>query len=363
VPTVTLITPSARAFFGDSTALDIIEHWACTAPPSSTQKMSTMQTIDTYREAIKNRPEEVARCLIAIAQAAQAIAFCQQTVEHKLASLAQAAMFAMNERSPLVLAMVARSVLEHASTLAYLSNIACRCTEKISGSGDVVRASKALSELVEVCREMHFGSGQLATGKRPIHVHDAIKAMNQHLPDVMRGYDFLSDFVHPNHGSNMLVAVGGPGEGVVGVEAADHPSVIHARRAMVRLLAATIMASRNVTLHLAHSVCQLDNWFIRGLDEKCKSTRIFAPARTAIIGDGRSRESAYRFPKAATAAEHIQLQIAWVRLNLPTDAVRTSEPNDVWIFDVYQHGNPPQQVWFKVPSANGEASIFALNED
>jgi hypothetical protein len=86
------------------------------------------------------------------------------------------------------LAYFARAALEHVSTYAYAVKTSESTVDKLSGQNSPRKALEALKALSESFRISYYGSGdrneKSNSVKRPVHIHDAINALDDYVGKV-----------------------------------------------------------------------------------------------------------------------------------------------------------------------------------
>jgi hypothetical protein len=248
------------------------------------------------------------------------------------------------------LAYFARAALEHVSTYAYVVKTSESTVDKLSGQNSPQKALEALRALSDSFRVSYYGSGdrneQSNIAKRPIHIHDAINALDDYFgyvttqsdPEnsrrhsflfhealtaeearakfgilfdpfpkihlVRADYDFLCDFVHPNYGSNFLVTSGTIAEGSIDTpnEHIRNISFLFVKKSLRYWLYYRELQVRDFSAHLKFGA-----WLQRSHKNGAKASRIFAKKSSKFDGDGQSIQTAYTFPSARDKIEEFEM--------------------------------------------------------
>lgn len=253
-----------------------------------------------------------------------------------------------NNFNYLGLAYFTRAVLEHVATYAYIVKKTESSIDDLLGQTTPQSAIKVLQELSKNYNTFFYGTGnknKIPGGSpNPIHINDAIKALdsyfgnvnddlNKHSHDfpnysflfhgnytlqkvknefglninphpmvgiVHSDYDLLSDFVHPNYGSNFLVSSGNIAEGHIDVLSQNirNVSTLFLKKCLRYWFYYNELKKKSLK-----SFFKLDAWLLNSYKQEAKPTRLFKLPNKVIIGDGKSPESAFAFPNARDKVE------------------------------------------------------------
>ena len=274
--------------------------------------------------------------------------FLFQVCEWKLDYLAEALIHAIDAKNPLALANNARALVEHLAALAAIVQELERLEDGLLGQGQEKAINDALGKAEKFIYRSFYGKSPKLTNNKneqALHVNDCLKALKREVADIEDVYDFLCEYVHPNHGSNLLVSTGQLGSGRLNPPEDFHRETLDRLRRYCSLC----------MLFLSEHGIQYGSVFVRlqGLLELCfspgvKVAKVFSTKSAQPRGDGESKDTAYFFPKARTAMEAIKL--AYEFLEKEGYNVQKREIGgfvDGFIYDVYTTNKG--MVWFKAP--------------
>lgn len=297
-------------------------------------------------ETISNPLREVAKKLFEIADQSF---FLIQVVEWKIDYLADALIHAIKSENPISLANNARALVEHVATLAGIgSEIDC-LEESLKGQQSESKIQKALERATSNLRKAYYGkSPKMSEGKgdKAIHINDSLKILSKDVKNIEELYDFLCEYVHPNYGSNLLVSTGKLAGGSLKPPEEFHRETLDKLRRICSYC--MIYLNDEVSGHLASPIrlqALIDRFFVRGV----KLQNVFAIKEAKPKGDGKSKLTAYHFPKARTPQEAIQLTSQFLESEgyKLTGKKEVGGIEDGHIFDV--HHTSKGKVWVKIP--------------
>lgn len=286
--------------------------------------------------------------------------YCIELFEYKYYLLVKAMLNGIVENNPLSLANNCRSLLEQVATLAYCMKAVEKMLDELKGQGNLEKINKIISNAELVLKRTYSGKGGKNIDReefRAIHVHTAIKALEDSVKDASNAYDYLCEFVHPNHGNNLLVSGGEIGKGKIGSRSNSDTIILKISNIGLNLLlfnkAHNGIKYPTLTWETHHLV---ELCFIRG----AKITNVFSKKMAMPEGDGKTKETAFFFKKARTSQEAMKLTydyltergydpitIAEKRVN---GGVATEE-GKIYIYDEWTTVDGP--IWFKIPSYSG----------
>lgn len=277
--------------------------------------------------------------------------FLFQVCECKLDYLAEALVHAVDAKNPLALANNTRALVEHLATLVAIVKELEQFENSLRGQGQEKAINNALGKVEKFIHRGFYGKSPKFTNdkdEQALHVNDCLKALKKEIADIEEVYDFLCEYVHPNHGSNLLVSTGQLGSGRL------NPPEEFYRETLDRLRRYCSLCMLFLSEHgIQHSSVfirlqdLLDLCFSRG----AKVTNVFSIKAPKPEGDGKSRDTAFFFPKARTNMEAIELCYKFLEKESYKVQKRANcGVTDEFIYDVYTTNKGT--VWFKVPMMN-----------
>lgn len=316
------------------------------------------------RSSVKNKSSRLKPPLNVIAPKLYYIAdhtsYCIQLFEYKYYLLVKAMLSGIVENNPLSLANNCRSLLEQIATLACCMKAIEKMLDELKGQGDLEKINKIISNAESMLQRTYLGKGgkNLDKGEpKAIHVNTAIKDLEDNVKDASIAYDYLCEFVHPNHGNNLLISTGEIGKGKIGSRSNSDAIILKISNIGLNLLFFNKIHNEIKYPSLtweAHHLVEL--CFIRG----AKITNVFSKKMAIPEGDGKTKETAFFFKKARTSQEAMKLSYDYLTecgydpITIAGKRVNggiTTEGGQTYIYDKWTTVDGP--IWFKISSYRG----------
>lgn len=274
--------------------------------------------------------------------------FLGRVAELKIRWLADALIPAIDGRNALGTACIVRALVEHTASYFYLCNL---LNSLISSLQKAHQESQILGLVVsadEILAAVYHGvspANKNAPIKAP-HINDCLRIMEIRIPQVREVYAYLCEFVHPNYGSNVLVSSGSLGRGQL-----NPPSDLHRRPffRFCRICSATIRSVESLSIELQRHIIILSSLTSRACRQDAKIPRVFAKREPKPQGDGKSRETAFFFPKARDAVEEIGMLYEFLEKQGVTGSCTReadySRISDGVVYNVFETDSG--KIWFK----------------
>jgi hypothetical protein len=233
--------------------------------------------------------------------------FLNLIITTKLTHLIRSIVFALNDNNPLLLALCSRSLIEHAASLSYLMERNNKMLNKAKASKDYKSVSDSLEELHAVYRKMFYGTRFFKKEGliESVNVKTLYETyLSKEIINAVNYYDYLSDFVHPNFGSNILISSGELGEGII------DPSIEEKKEIIENILQITGILIKYLSQKVwdfANIGVTLDNVLQKAINPKTTLTSLFAEPGLEHTGDGLSKETAIFFTKPRTKFDHMKI--------------------------------------------------------
>ncbi len=302
-----------------------------------------------YRQQIENITDPLKSIAEDLFEIADQTFFLFQVIEWKIDYLAEGLLHSIQSKNPLSLAINTRSLVEHIATIAWVGSKVNQLEESLRGQQSETIINKELERGKNFLNQAYYGGNPKVAGEKkikPIHVNDSLKVLSKEITNIEEIYDFLCEYVHPNYGSNLLVSTGNLASGKLNPPEEFHRETLDKLR---RICSYCMLYLRDeVTGHLSSPIriqALIDRCFTRGV----KLQNVFAIKEAKPIGDGKSKATAYYFPKARTPQEAIQLTYQYLQSE-GYDLSGLKEIDGVedgYIYDV--HHTDKGKIWVKIP--------------
>lgn len=274
--------------------------------------------------------------------------FLCQVCEWKLDYLAEALIYAIDAKNPLALANNTRALVEHLAALVAIVEELEKLENSLRGQGQEKAINDALGKAEKFIHRGFYGKSPKLTNdknEQALYVNDCLRALKKEVADIEDIYDFLCEYVHPNYGSNLLVSTGQLGSGRLNPPEEFHRETLDRMRRYCSLC--MLFLRKHVIQHCGVFIRLqdlLELCFIRG----AKVTNVFSIKAPKPEGDGKSRDTAFFFPKARTPMEAMNLGDEFLeKEGYKVQKRVNSGVIDGFIYDVYT--TDKGTVWFKVP--------------
>lgn len=278
--------------------------------------------------------------------------FLFQVCEWKLDYLAEALIHAIEAKNPISLANNARALVEHLAALVAIAKELEKLQERLHGQGQEKVILQALEKTETFIHRAYYGkSPKVATklSEQALHVNDCLKVLKGEVPDIEEIYDFLCEYVHPNHGSNALVSTGQLASGRLNPPEAFHRETLDRLR---RYCSLCMLFLRDRGIEHGAIFVKLQNAFELCFAKGAKVSNVFTVKAPKPDGDGKSKETAYFFRKARTAFEAMRLCCEFLENEgYEIQSRQNGGLGDGVIYDIYQ--TDKGTIWFKVPTISG----------
>lgn len=284
---------------------------------------------------------------------AENTAFIIELFRYKTYLLAKGITHAIETENPISLANNTRSLLEQVAVFAHCTSSVEKMLVDLKNQGSINKINSILEKAEKSLQRTYSGQGKKTAKTKEdeaIHVHDAIAVLSAEVSDATDAYDYLCEFVHPNHGNNLLVSSGEIGRGKI---TTTNKNSEHVKR--IAKYSPSILDYLDKKIHL-HTLIA---WKIYHLVEICfqkgaKIENIFSERPPIPLGDGKSRETAFYFKNARTSQEAIKLSYQYIT-NIGHDPYQTKRSSrgasEGYVFDVWETAKG--DVWFRIPFYKG----------
>ena len=309
------------------------------------ERMEAMRRrADTKMDTLRDPLKLVAKRLFVVLDQAF---FLIEVSKWKIDYLADVLIHAIEARNPLALATNTRALIEHIAAYSSLIKQQRKLEESLRGQSSEAKIDAALGRTEKFLSRAYYGSSASndQDAPSPIHINDYLKDLKADVRDIGEVYDYLCEYVHPNYGSNLLVSTGQLGSGQLNPPESVHRETLDRMR---RYCSLTMIYLRDRSIDHAAVFVRLDGLLEFCLVPGAKLNNVFAKREARPEGDGKTKETAYHFPKARTVAEANEMSHRFLRQK--KYMVKLKEiggVEDKHIYDLYR--TTRGDVWFRVP--------------
>jgi hypothetical protein len=275
--------------------------------------------------------------------------FLIQVCEWKIAYLAEASLHAIETRNHLSLANNTRALIEHVAALVFILDSLGKLTNSLQGQGSEKKINEAIGKTELILQRAYYGTSPKGKDKAETAPHiesECLVAFEKHVQGIREVYDFLCEYVHPNHGSNLLVSTGQLGKGRLNPPPEFHNDTIDR---ICRYCSLTMLFLRDQAVSSSANLVHLKDFVDRCFTKGAKISNAFSKKSASPEGDGLSKETAYFFPKARTPLEAIELTKQFFEesgIEL-TGERRLGAVGEGFAYDIYSTSRGV--LWFKIP--------------
>lgn len=309
-------------------------------------------TMKRTREQIAGKTENLEEPMKSIATRLFSVAdqglFLYEVYLWKIDYLAEALIHAIEAKNPVALANNVRALVEHLAALVFIIKEIEKLERSLHGQGQETAINMALEKAEIFIHRSYYGKSPKVTKdkrEQAIHVNDCLVVLKEDVVDIEKIYEYLCEYVHPNHGSNVLVSTGQLASGRL-----NPPEEYH-RETLDRLKS----YCSHCMLYLQDRVTQRSSVFmkLKDLSDRClirgaKVNKVFAIKLPIAEGNGKSKETAHYFPKARTAMEAINLCYEFLeKEGYEVKGRQNGGVVDGFVYDIFK--TDKGEIWFKVP--------------
>jgi len=312
------------------------------------KKISFEKELKEKTKDILAKKREVGIIAVSLCRLKNQYLYLNRIIETKLTYLMKSMIFGVNNDNHLLLALCSRSLIEHAASLSYLIEQTNRLLERTKGVTEYKTINEALEEIYNIYRKIFYGT-RFFKNEGLVEATNVLTLIDKYLlpeiKDVRKYYDYLSDFVHPNFGSNVLVSSGELGEGIIDPSIEEKKEIVES---ILQITGGIIKYLDYKGLDFASLGILIDNYLQKALHPTTTLATLFVEPSLEYTGDGKSKDTAIFFTKATTKTEHVKMQYEFMQQQgIESTMQYIGGLEDDYIYDV--HKTAKGEVWFKVP--------------
>jgi hypothetical protein len=273
--------------------------------------------------------------------------FVALVCRRKIDAIVELIHYSVSSKNAVALAQGARSLVEHIAVQVAIINALDQLMEEIRGQTEGLRIHSALQKAESFFNRCYFGKSskvELDKSKQALHVNDCIKLLDSTMIGAEEAYDFLCEFVHPNHGSNSLVSTFNLRLQVESIAIKMSRTEV---QQMLEIVEKSLSACENFDNAVHAFLALLGGYGVRFKDPKSRISNIFAVRKINPIGDGKSKDTAIFFAAARDMLEHHeQWKIYVERRKIVLYSRRVGAIESNLVFDLYE--SSVGQLWRKI---------------
>jgi hypothetical protein len=257
---------------------------------------------------------EAGRLSSRVASVARAFFFLLRVNETKVHLIAQALISAAEQENSLVFAAMTRSLIEHLAAINYQKDRLVMLVTTLAGQSQPNKIDRILDQAHESAKRSYYGKNPKGqdVGEKAYTIADLMESLQKQVPDIGDVYSYLSDFVHPNWGSNLIVSTGELGKGDLNPPLQFHHAILRKVCGYCILALREIEdTSKEATYHLVALQDVVDRALLPG----ATTASLFSVRTPKAVGDGKSAETAISFPTARTHGEAVSMIYNYLKDN------------------------------------------------
>ena len=229
------------------------------------------------------------------AKVIQQFSFVSLVCRRKIDAINEIILFAIETQNAIALAQGARSLIEHVAVHAEITRALEQFESQIKGQTEGAKIHDAISKAEVFLARCYFGKSpkiEVEQSKKALHIQDCIKTLDREASDFSDWYNFLCEFVHPNHGSNSLVSSVDLGNQINSILTdLNRPET----QRMAEIVKSALLVGEQIAIRGHAFIAYLGEYEDRFKQPKSKISNIFAERKIKPIGDGKTKETALYF--------------------------------------------------------------------
>lgn len=244
--------------------------------------------------------------LVRIERVVEKFFFISLVVKRKIDAFLSILVISVSHKNLITISQLARALLEHAATLAHLSDQLEKLHDQLQNQSDLKTIEAATRRAEQFVARVYYGKSpklEPSKEKQAIHINDAIKSLQLWLSDAGKYYDFLTEYVHPNSGSNSLVSISGAEDTLLSIIGdIQRPDA----KQIAKIIQELLKSLSDIELRTYANAASIGLIINRAVEHNLKMENMFVTRQLDVIGDGLSKERPLQVPKARDAHESMQ---------------------------------------------------------
>lgn len=258
--------------------------------------------------------------------------------------------FSIDSKNSVALAQGVRALLEHACVLGLIASEVEKFKKGIDGLNQFSKIKNVFNKADGFIYRCYFGRGSKVESdktKQAIHINDGLELLKYRLLNIDKDYDYLCEFVHPNHGSNLLVSTSDAHKYLNSIDLNfDRDEIVRMIEIGNRIL--EFLEKCEFFIHsMIGNLGEIGNRFAT---KGTKLTNVFSVRKPEISGDGKTKETALFVANGRGTFEEIEFIHAYFEKKYYQIYGRVvADISGGFIYDLYDTNKG--KLWVRVSSA------------
>jgi len=255
--------------------------------------------------------------------------------------------FSIDSKNSIALAQGIRALLEHACVLAMISSEIEKLKKGLEGLNEFSKIKSLFNKSDSFIYRCYFGKSSKVESdktKQAVHINDGLNLLKAKFSQIDKDYDYLCEFVHPNHGSNLLVSTSDIAQYITSIVSNfDREEIIR----MIAIGNKTLESVEKDESFLYSMIGILGTTANRFTTKGTKLSNVFSVRKPEIRGNGKTKETALFVSNGRGAVEEIEFIYSYFEKQSYQIYGRTVvDISENFIYDLYDTNKG--KVWVKV---------------
>ncbi len=171
------------------------------------QHFSSLQT--SLESIASSKGSFFKKCAMRFSWIVKRFLFVSLVSRRKIEAINALIEFSINSKNSIALAQGARALVEHVAVQAEILSKLETFSERIKGLNEEEKIASTFLWAENFLHSCYFGRSPKVTSTKEdqaLHISDCLRTLAKEYSETGIEYDFLCEYVHPNHGSNSLVS-------------------------------------------------------------------------------------------------------------------------------------------------------------
>lgn len=273
--------------------------------------------------------------------------FVALVCRRKIDAITDLLLYSISAQNAVALAQGSRSLVEHVAVQVAIDHTLQQTLDQLKGQTEGEKIHQILQKAEVFFHRCYAGRSpkiEKDKAKQALHVNDCLALLDAQVNGASDAYDFLCEFVHPNHGSNTLVSTA---DLTLQVESVATDMTRPEVQRMLEFVLTTLDVCESCDLSLHSKIALLGIYTARFKEKAAKVSNIFSVRKLTPTGDGKTKETAIFFSGARDILEHREQWQRYVsnrRITIHSRRSAAGEGNSV--YDLYE--SSVGQLWHRI---------------